>query len=265
VDSELYHGYILRPDVERTEAPRPDPSRGVFETLLVANGEPTELEAHMARLVSSTSELFGAEAPDAARGLVREHAHGVQLGRLRLDVVPDADGRLAPAVRVADLERALVFPSWERAATLAGVAVPGGIGAHKWSDRGLLDRAQSDLGAALPLLLDVDGDVLEVSRGNLFLVRDGALITPVADGRLLPGIARRRIIDVAAAEGIPVRERPVSGDEVTEADEVFASGSLRGVEPVRAYEDVRQWEEGAMTPVISARLRELWLGQRSPI
>jgi para-aminobenzoate synthetase / 4-amino-4-deoxychorismate lyase len=92
------------PDVERIEALRPDPSRGVFETLLVADGEAIELEAHMARLVSSTSELFGADAPVAARELVQDHARGVKLGRLRLDVAPDADGRLVPAVRVADVE-----------------------------------------------------------------------------------------------------------------------------------------------------------------
>ena len=247
------------------DAARPDPSRGIFETLLVARGEPVELEAHMARLATSTSELFGAEVPAAARELVQQRVRGVALGRLRLDVAPRADGRLAPSVRVAEVERALVFPAWERAVTLAAVVVRAGIGAHKWSDRRLLDQAQSDVGAALPLVLDADGDVLEVSRGNVFLVRDGALVTPVCDGRLLPGVARGRILEVAAAEGIPVRQRTVSRNELAEADEVFASGSVRGVEPVQAYEDVRQWKEGAVTRVISARLRRLWLGEQYPV
>jgi para-aminobenzoate synthetase / 4-amino-4-deoxychorismate lyase len=250
---------------ELIDAPRPDPSRGIFETLLVAHGKPVELAAHMARLATSTSELFSAEVPAAARELVQERARGVALGRLRLDVAPGEDGRLAPSVRVAQVERALVFPAWERAVTLAAVVVPAGIGAHKWSDRRLLDQAQSDVGAALPLVLDADGDVLEVSRGNLFLVRDGALVTPESDGRLLPGVARSRIVEVAAAEGIPVRQRTVSRNELAEADEVFASGSVRGVEPVQAYEDVRQWKEGAVTRVISARLRRLWLGEQYPV
>jgi para-aminobenzoate synthetase / 4-amino-4-deoxychorismate lyase len=219
----------------------------------------------MARLASSTSELFGTEAPAEARRLVLEHARGVELGRLRLDVAPDADGRLLPAVRVADVERALVFPAWELAVTLAAVVVPGGIGAHKWSDRRLLDQAQGERGAALPLVVDADGTVLEVSRGNVFLVRDGSLLTPAADGRLLPGVARRRIAEVAAAEGIPVREGTVSAGELAEADEVFASGSVRGVEPVRGYEDVRRWKQGAVTAVISARLRRLWLGLQDPV
>jgi para-aminobenzoate synthetase / 4-amino-4-deoxychorismate lyase len=225
----------------------------------VADGEPIELEAHMARLASSTSELFGKEAPPEVSELVRERARGVELGRLRLDVAPTGDGGLGTAVKVADVEPALVFPSWERAATLAAVVVPGGIGPHKWADRRLLDQAQSDLGAALPLVVDADASVLEVSRGNLFVVRDGSLVTPPADGRLLPGVARARIREVAAAAGIELREQEISEDDLIEADEVFVSGSVRGVEPVRAYEGLREWEQGAVTPVISAGLRNRWL------
>lgn len=254
----------LRPDDERTEAGRPDPSRGVFETLLVAGGEPIELDAHMARLGSSTTELFGGDAPPEAHELVEERARTLELGRLRLDVAPDPDGRLRAAVRVAAVDRALVFPAWERAVTLSVVVVPGGLGAHKWSDRRLLDRAESDCAPALPLVVDVDGGVLEVSRGNVFVVRDGSLATPSADGRLLPGVARRRVMEVAAAAGIRLLEQAVSSHDLAAAEEVFVSGSVRGVEPVRAYEDVKQWDQGTVTPVISAGLRRLWLREQSP-
>jgi branched-subunit amino acid aminotransferase/4-amino-4-deoxychorismate lyase len=179
-------------------------------------------------------------------------------------VVPETDGGLSATVRVAPVDPALVFPSWERATTLAAIVVRGGIGAHKWSDRRLLDQAQSDCGEALPLVLDEDGTVLEVSRGNVFLVRDGSLVTPVTDGRLLPGVARRRVMEAAAAVGIQTNEEIVSHELVSGADEVFVSGSVRGVEPVREYAPVRRWEEGAVTRVISAALRGLWLGDRTP-
>jgi para-aminobenzoate synthetase/4-amino-4-deoxychorismate lyase len=255
----------LRPHADGTEVPRPDPRRGIFETLLVANGEPIELEAHMARLESSASELFSKAAPPHGRELVQQRARGLELARLRLDVAPEPDHRLGAAVRSAEVERALVFPSWERAVTLAAIVVPGGIGAHKWSDRRLLEVAERDCGTALPLVLDADRTVLEASRGNVFCVRDGSLITPRADGRLLAGVARHRIIDVAAAAGIQLREQAVSGGDLATADEVFVSGSVRGVEPVRAYEDVRQWEEGAVTRIISAGLRRLWLRRPYPV
>jgi para-aminobenzoate synthetase/4-amino-4-deoxychorismate lyase len=233
----------------------------VFETLLVAGGEPVELDAHVARLGSSTRELYGQPAPPGAPGLVREHAAALELGRLRLDVAPDGEGNLAQAVKTADVDPALVFPSWERAVTLAPVIVPGGIGAHKWADRRLLDRAQAELGTAVPLVVDADGTVLEVSRGNVFLVREGALVTPPLDGRFLPGVARRRILDVAAAEGIEIREQAVSSEELAEADEAFLSGSVRGVEPVSELVGARTWDEGAVTPVVSAALRRVWLAE----
>ena len=261
-DRESRMGAALIPDGARIEAPPPDPQQGVFETLLVADGEPVELEAHLARLAHSTGELFGGEPPLAARELVNGHARTLELGRLRLDVVPEQDGRLAAAVKVAAVEPALVFPPWERAARLAAIVVRGGIGAHKWSDRRLLDRAQSELGDALPLLLDEDRTVLEVSRGNVFLVRDGSLVTPVTDGRLLPGVARRRVMEAAAAAGIQTREEVVSHDQLAGADEVFVSGSVRGVEPVSEYAGVGRWEQGAVTPVISRALRQLWLGEQ---
>ena len=164
----------------------------------------------MARLERSANLLFGTEPPAAARELVLDHARGVELGRLRLDVAPRGDGSLGAEARVADVDEATVFPAWERAVTLAPVEVAGGIGAHKWSDRRLLERAEANCAPALPLIVDSDEAVLEVSRGNVFLVRDGALITPPADGRMLPGVARQRIFDVATSAGIELREEPVS-------------------------------------------------------
>jgi para-aminobenzoate synthetase/4-amino-4-deoxychorismate lyase len=234
----------------------------VFETLLVANGAPVELDAHLARLAASTAALYGQEPPRTAAELVRERARATELGRLRLDVAPDGGGSLAAEAKVVDVEPALVFPPWEGAVELAPVVVPGGIGAHKWADRRLLDEAQADVGAALPLVLDRDGTVLEVSRGNVFLVRDGALVTPAADGRLLPGVARGRVVDVAARAGIAVREEVVSSAALAGAEEVFVTGSVRGVEPVRACEGMREWEPGAVTAAVSAALREVWLAPR---
>jgi para-aminobenzoate synthetase / 4-amino-4-deoxychorismate lyase len=229
----------------------------------VAAGEPVELDAHLARLAGSTRELFGAAPPAEASQLIRERARDVELGRLRLDVAPEGDG-LGAGVKVAAVEPSLVFPGWDRAATLAAVVVPGGIGAHKWADRRLLDQAQHDCGEALPLVVDADGSVLEVSRGNVFVVRDGSLVTPAPDGRLLPGVARRRIVEVAAAEGIPLEERAVSHDDLAGADEVFVSGSVRGVEPVRAWEGVRSWDEGTVTAAVADGLRARWLGAEKP-
>jgi para-aminobenzoate synthetase/4-amino-4-deoxychorismate lyase len=214
--------------------PRPDPALGVFETLLVVAGRPVELEAHLARLDASLRALFGAPAPAAAGELMRDHARELDLGRLRLTVAPAAGGRLASDVRAAPVDEALLFPGPERGVVLASIVVAGGIGAHKWADRRLLERAEADLGGPLALIVDRDGSALEASRGNLLAVFDGILVAPPTDGRILPGVTRGRVLELAAALGIPVREEPVPLDRLRAADEVLITGAVRGIEPVRA-------------------------------
>ena len=103
-------------------------------------------------------------------------------------------------------------------AVLRPVVVPGGLGAHKWRDRALLESLEAEDPATLPLLLDADGLVLETSRTSV-VVRGahGDLSTPPADGRILPGVtaahagARPRVLTLADLEAAPRalrRERP---------------------------------------------------------
>lgn len=62
---------------------------------------------------------------------------------------------------------------------------------------------------AVPLLVDLDGALLEAAWANLLLVTaDGALVTPPLDGRILPGVTRARTLERARALDLAVRERP---------------------------------------------------------
>jgi para-aminobenzoate synthetase / 4-amino-4-deoxychorismate lyase len=247
---DAHHAAMTAP---RLDEPMPDPAQGVFSTTLVADGRAVEVDAHLARLETSVAALYGQRLPAGVRELIADGAAGTALGRLRLTVVPGAD----PTVRVVDVDAAMVFPT--AAVELAPVTVPGGIGAHKWADRRLLERAQAELEPAMPLVLDEDGSPLETSRANLFVVRDGAVVTPPADGRLLPGIARARAIEVARAAGIEVRERAIGIDELADADEVFTTGGVRGVEPVGRCMGLAEWDSGEFTARVGAELRRAWL------
>lgn len=237
----------------KIDTPLPEPERGVFETMLVLTGKPVELDPHLARMEASLSDLYGLKLPPDARDLVFAAAADTELGRLRLDVSPQ-DGN---GVRVADVDAALVFPPFGAGLELRPVEVPGWNGAHKWADRRLLERADAEAGGDGPLLVEA-GDVLETSRGSLFAAFGGALVTPPLDGRILPGVTRALAIEVARAEGIEVREEPLPLERLGDADELFATGAVRGVEPVRAVYGVRDWLEGSITPRVAAALRARW-------
>lgn len=75
------------------------------------------------------------------------------------------------------------------------------------------------------IMLDVNGNVSEGAVMNIFLVKDGKLITPSKDSDILEGITRRTIIELAGEMGIEVEERKVAKDELYSADEVFFTGT----------------------------------------
>ena len=87
------------------------------------------------------------------------------------------------------------------------------------------------------LLLNSRGKVSEASGMNLFIVREGVLITPGVDQDILEGITRASVLEIARAMGIPTLERPVDKTELFVADEVFLSGTAARVTPVRRVEN----------------------------
>lgn len=82
------------------------------------------------------------------------------------------------------------------------------------------------------ILLDSHGHVCEASAANIFIVRNGVLITPGTSSDILEGINRRTVIEVAAVLGIPVVERTIDMTELYIADEVFLCGTSAFIAPV---------------------------------
>ena len=91
-------------------------------------------------------------------------------------------------------------------------------------------------------------------------MRGGTLTTPPLDGRVLPGIARARAIEIAGALSIEVCERDMTLADLLAADEVFLTGSVRGIEPVRSLDGVELEPRGDVTARLATRLRQRWLG-----
>jgi len=211
--------------------PRPEPGRGVFETVLVRDGLAVALDEHLARLSASTIELYGDAVPlRPLMAAVREAiaAHGpADAARVRIDVAPGSGGRLASHAVCTEMPPAAPSP-----VVLRPVVVPGGLGAHKWADRRLWDALAQDDPSTLPLAVDLDGLVLEASRSNVLArLADGTWVTPPLDGRILPGVARaRELARLRADAGGAVAERPLPLAELAAAAEIVICNALRGTE-----------------------------------
>src|SRR4051812_6191182 len=231
---------------------QPDRSRGVFETLLVVDGEPIELGAHLLRLAQSLEAVYSQELPLRAEEELRRAARGIDLGRLRLTLAPAEDG-LRLDLLAGGVESEAVFP--ERGVNLRTHLVAGGLGAHKWVDRkGINSPAPEEAGA---LIVD-EGEVLEAGWANVFAVRGGTLFTPPLDGRFLPGTTRAALLELAAAEGIESSEQPLHSNDLLTADETFLTGSIRGIEPALQLDDQPLAGCGALSHRLAAALRRRW-------
>jgi para-aminobenzoate synthetase/4-amino-4-deoxychorismate lyase len=176
---------------------RPDPSLGVFETLLVEDGVAVNKDAHLVRLARSVKALYGETLPQI--NLPRS------TGAVRISYVPGHP----VSVQWRPLTRRPV------PVVVTPHVVPGGLGEHKWIDRGFLNELGRD--GTTPLLLDADGTLLEAAWAAVLIRRDGVLSTPREDGRILPSTSRPDAIqaDLTLEPG----------------DELLLSSSLAGVVP----------------------------------
>jgi len=196
---------------------RPDPSLGVFDTLLVENGVAVNLDAHIARLARSVRELYGETLPPIS--LRRSD------GAIRITYVPGHP----LSIQWRPLTRRPV------PVVLTPYVLPGGLGAHKFNDRRLLNELSKD--GTTPLLLDADGTVLEAAWAAVLIRRRGRLYTPREDGRILPSTSRPDAIEA------DLRLEP--------GDELLLSSSLAGVVPAVLADTSRVPRAG--TPRIPSR------------
>jgi branched-chain amino acid aminotransferase len=103
------------------------------------------------------------------------------------------------------------------------------------------------------LVADALGNVAETATANVFMVKDGEVLTPVPNGTFLSGITRARHISNFKANGTVVHETVLTFDDFRGADEVFLSGNMSKVTPVTTFED-RQYQVGPVT----RRAREMY-------
>lgn len=110
--------------------------------------------------------------------------------------------------------------------------------------RMLVEAKRKGFGNAL--VADAMGNVAETATANVFMVRDGVVFTPIANGTFLSGITRARHIANLRADGVEVREAVLTFADFHAAEEVFLSGNFGKVTPVARFDDT-EYTHGPMT------------------
>ena len=100
---------------------------------------------------------------------------------------------------------------------------------------------------------DAIGNVAETATSNVFMVKDGVVMTPIATGCFLAGITRSRIIGLLRDDGVEVRETTLTVEDFEDADEIFTSGNAQKIMHATKFKD-RHMQYGPL----SRRARELY-------
>lgn len=249
---------------------------GFFETTRILHGVPVFLDRHLERLASSCRETgFGLET-DAARlaAGIREliEANAVRDGYLRITV---SRGPYAGKLTELRTDEPTVFaearpmelPPLDAPPSLVLARSPyrrnehSPIVRHKSISYQLNVLALAEgrrRGADEVFFLNSQGRLTEGAITNLFLVRDGVVLTPDVSCGLLPGITRQVVMELCGAEGLPIEVGAYAEDDLAAADEVFCTNSLRGIMAVSKLLDCPEHVLGAHG--VTQRLQRAYAG-----
>ena len=218
---------------------------GVFETLLVNDGQVYAQDRHLARLARSAAGL-GITSPDSqvisdAIAKVLAANPRLDFGRMRVTVTSGAgplgsDRSGTEPTLVISISEQAVWPNstttllvpWTRNenSPLAGLKTT------SYAENVYALDAAKKRGFSEAIFCDTSGRLCEGTGSNIFLVKNEEVITPSEASGLLRGITRDLVIEFAQGSGFTVIERDVDPIELWDADEVFITSSTRDVHPV---------------------------------
>lgn len=237
---------------------------GVFETIAVQDGRPRYWLRHMARLQTGSHRL-GIEPPDVAD--LREQAEQLlspgRAGILKVIVTRGAGGRgyrIEPGMQPTVIMQLHPWPGYpaEPARLMVcnlRLGVNPQLAGIKHLNRleQVLARRECDAaGMYEGLLLDQDERVIEGTMSNLFIARNGQLLTPDLLRCGVAGVMRSIVLDLVEEAGIDCVVRDIDRATLLQADEVFICNSLLGIVAVEAIDGSR-FRPGVLT----GRIRHL--------
>jgi 4-amino-4-deoxychorismate lyase len=225
---------------------------GLFETLHVQDAIVEYLDRHMQRLEAELRQR-ASESQNAvikiifsrtagARGYRYNNGQGVTriVSTHPLPVFPQQFSRQGIRVRICDLRLALQ-------PRLAGIK-------HLNRLEQVMARAEWGEEYEEGLLLDYNGQLIEGTMSNLFLVRAGCLYTPLLNNAGVAGVMRSVLLDLASEMGLETRVQAVTPQDLQSAEEVFLCNSLINIWPVIAVADQFNYRVGRLTQTLQRAL-----------
>ena len=242
---------------------------GVFETIAVRNGQLLLWDRHMSRLIQGCMQL-NIPAPDQA--LLLEEAsglcNGIEQGIIKIVVTRGAGGRGYRAPDSPHPTRIITrypWPDYPMPHESQGVSVRlcttclgrnpclAGIKHLNRLEQVLARSEWSDPGISEGLMLDEQGNVIEGTMSNIFLVSQNRLLTPDLSACGIQGVVRGLILDLARELGIEYEITEISLKRLHSADEIFLTNSVIGLWPVRELDD-KSYNTGPITSCIVKKL-----------
>ncbi len=212
---------------------------GLYETLKLVDGVPVFFEEHVTRLQAGLDELglelpFG--RPELAEQICRlAEASDIPSGACRL-LVTAGPPHGKPSLLIRNDRRAFPKPPL-KVISYRGVRVRAQLKAMTVMQSYLAQRAAAEAGADDAILVDEDGHIFEGATSNMFVVRGGGLVTPPAEGAILPGVLRAKVEQLAEGNGITVVEAFVRIADLRPDDGMLLTSSVRGIVPVSRVDD----------------------------
>lgn len=240
---------------------------GVFTTVAIKAGAPLLWERHLQRLQHDAARLGIAPiAPEFLRDDVARSCRGVARATLKIIVTRGAGSRGYRPPADGSVRRIVTL--WPRAPQAAhahdGVAVRlcrarlsrnpmlAGI-KHLNRLEQVLARAEWGDDYTEGLMQDTAGMIIEGTMTNVFLAREGQLLTPDLGQCGVAGVMRAEVLERARAATIPSRVSEIPLAAIEAADEIFLTNSLIGIWPVRRFE-TKEYRIGPITRTLQAAI-----------
>jgi branched-chain amino acid aminotransferase len=237
--------------------------RGVYETFRARRGAVFLIDRHLRRLRDGAA-VVGIDVPEAVSKLAEivcelTERCDIDDARVRLTLAAGIPG--GPPSLLIQARPATDYPEslYERGTT----AVVSEVRRNETSplsrvkslnilDSIMTREAAAGVGADTSLLLNTRGDVAEASTANIFIVRNGAILTPPVKDGALPGVTRSVLLEQG-------REVTLSLDDILAADEAFLTGAVMGVMPLVRINDMPIGDAmpGAVTRATRAKYQRL--------